>query len=56
MRAQNWLDLGRGEGGVLLAVGLVSAGEVRGRNGRDDEGGKLAKLDNGRGGNSLRKQ
>ena len=30
-------------------MGLAGDGEVRGRNRRDDEGGKLAKLDNGRG-------
>ena len=30
-------------------MGLASDGEARGRNRRDDEGGKLAKLDNGRG-------
>ena len=39
MWARDWLDSGRGEGGVLLAVSLVSASEVMGRDGRDDKGG-----------------
>ena len=30
-------------------MGLAGDGEARGRNRRDDEGGKLVKLDNGRG-------
>ena len=30
-------------------MGLASDGEARGRNRRNDEGGELAKLDNGRG-------
>ena len=30
-------------------MGLASDGEARGRNRGDDEGGELAKLDNGRG-------